>query len=62
MSDVADARPRLRVGWLEGSGSDPVQELIRLIDAQRAFEQYQKVMSLTANEINRRAVNEIAGG
>lgn len=55
------AEPELMPGWLEGSGSDPLIELVNLIEAQRAFESYQKIISLTMNEVNRRAVNDLAG-
>lgn len=55
------AEPELMPGWLEGSGSDPLVELVNLIEAQRAFESYQKIISLTMNEVNRRAVNDLAG-
>jgi flagellar basal body rod protein FlgG len=51
----------LEVGWLEGSGTNPLQELVSMIEAQRAFERLQKLISLTANEIDRRAVNDLAG-
>lgn len=53
--------PRLRPGWLEASGTDPVRELVNLIETQRAFETYQRLISLTMNDVNRRAVTEIAG-
>ncbi len=59
LEPVAD--PELMSGWLEGSTSEPIVELVNLIEAQRAFESYQKIISLTMNEINRRAVNDIAG-
>jgi flagellar basal body rod protein FlgG len=57
--DVVD-EPSLRPGWLDGSAADPMQELVRLVEAQRAFESYQKIVKMTMNEVNRRAVNEIA--
>ena len=53
--------PELTVGFLERSAVDAVGELVRLIESQRAFERYQRVISLTMNEVNRRAVSEIAG-
>jgi flagellar basal body rod protein FlgG len=59
LQNVDDAQ--LRPGWLEGSGTDALGELVRLIESQRAFESYQKLVSLTMNEVNRRAVNELAG-
>ncbi|MCP3979349.1 MAG: flagellar hook-basal body complex protein [bacterium] len=48
-------------GWLEASGTEPLRELVRLIQSQRAFESYQKLISMTMNEVNRRAVNDLAG-
>jgi flagellar basal body rod protein FlgG len=53
--------PQLRPGWLAGSSTDALGELVQLIEAQRAFESYQKLVSLTMNEINRRAVIDLAG-
>ena len=53
--------PQLQPGWLERSGADPLSELVRLIEAQRAFEGYQKLISMTMNEVNRRAIADIAG-
>ena len=52
--------PRLRTGWLEGSATNALGELVGLIEAQRAFQSYQRIISLTMNEVNRRAVNDIA--
>ncbi len=53
--------PELVPASLEGSATNALKELVELIDAQRAFEGYQKLVSMTMNEVNRRAVNEIAG-
>ncbi len=53
--------PELQPGYLEDPAGDPVSELVQLIEAQRAFHSYQKIISLTMNEVNRRAVNDIAG-
>ena len=57
----AIAQPRLRPGWLEGSSTDPLIELVQLIEAQRSFESNQRLISLTMNEVNRRAINDLAG-
>lgn len=54
-------QPSLAPGWIEASAVKPLTELVRLIEAQRAFESYQKLISLTMNEVNRRAVNDLAG-
>lgn len=53
--------PSLQPGWLEGSAADAMGELVLLIEAQRAFESYQRLISLTMNDINRKAVTELAG-
>lgn len=50
----------IRQGAIEQSSVQPVDELIRLIAAQRAFEQHAKTVHLLVNEIDRRAVNDIA--
>jgi flagellar basal-body rod protein FlgG len=57
----AAPEPALLPGRLESSAADPLAELVRLVAAQRAFESYQKVISLTMNDVNRRAVNDLAG-
>lgn len=51
----------LKPGWLEGSATDPLGELVELIEAQRAFETYQKLVSVAMNDVARKAVTEIAG-
>jgi flagellar basal body rod protein FlgG len=53
--------PELRPGWIEGAATDALREFVDLIDAQRAFESYQKVISLTMNDVNRKAVTDLAG-
>ncbi len=55
------AEPALRPGWIEGSGADAIGELVQLIEAQRAFESYQKVISSTMNEVDKKAASDIAG-
>ena len=57
----AVGEPNLQPGWLEGSGTEALGELVQLIEAQRAFEAYQKMIFVTMNEVNRRAVNDLAG-
>jgi flagellar basal body rod protein FlgG len=51
----------MRPGWLEGSAVDALGEMVQLIESQRAFESYQRIVSLTVNEVDRHAVNDIAG-
>ena len=53
--------PRLMVGWIEDSTSDPFTEIVRMIEVQRSFERLQRVVSQNMNEVTRRAVNDIAG-
>jgi flagellar basal body rod protein FlgG len=61
-SRLAEERePALRPGWIEDSATNALDELVRLIEAQRAFESYQKLVSMTMNEVNRRAANDLAG-
>lgn len=55
------AEAELRPGWLEGSATDSLGELVELIETQRAFETYQKLVSLAMNDVARKAVTEIAG-
>ncbi|MBZ5637233.1 MAG: flagellar hook basal-body protein [Acidobacteriia bacterium] len=59
LETVAD--PSVRPGWLEGSGTNALGELIELIQSQRAFETYQKLVATTMNEVNQKAVNDITG-
>ena len=54
------SEPRVEPGRLESSAADPLGEMVRLIEAQRAFESYQRMISVTMNEVNRKTVNEIA--
>jgi flagellar basal body rod protein FlgG len=53
--------PAVRPGWIEKSATRPLDELVRMIEIQRAFQSYEKLISLTMNEVNRRAVNDLAG-
>ncbi len=55
------ATKQLDPGWLEGSAANPISELVLLVEAQRAFESYQRIVSMTMNDVNRKAVTEIAG-
>jgi flagellar basal-body rod protein FlgF len=58
---AADPNTRIRQGTLEGPSVHPVEELVKLVQAQRAFEQHSKAVSLILNEVDRRAVTDIAG-
>jgi flagellar basal-body rod protein FlgG len=55
------AVPTVLPGHLEGSTTNPVEELVRLLEAQRAFESYQRLITMTMYDVNRRTVGEIAG-
>jgi flagellar basal body rod protein FlgG len=57
--EAVDA-PELHPGALDMPGGDALGELVRLIDAQRAFESYQRLVDLTMNDVNRKTVNEIS--
>ena len=49
--------PDVESGYLEASHVDPVLELASLVETQRAFEAYHKLIYLTLNEIGRRAID-----
>jgi len=50
--------PGLTTGYLEGSNVNPVDEMVRMIDASRGFETYSKIIK-TFDELNSKAVNEV---
>jgi len=50
--------PKMAQGYLEGSNVNPIQEMVRMIDASRGFETYQKMVQ-TIDELNNKAVNEV---
>ncbi|MFQ5766662.1 MAG: flagellar hook-basal body protein [Acidobacteriota bacterium] len=52
---------RVQQGFREGSAVRPMEEMVELITAQRAFQTYERVMQLIVNEVDRRAVSDIAG-
>ena len=53
--------PGLHPATLESSAVQALGELVQLVDAQRAFEGYQKLITMTMYDVNRRTVNDIAG-
>lgn len=57
---VDAAGARVEVGFLEGAVADPIGEMIRLVDAQRAFQGYQRLINLTMNDVNRRIIDAVA--
>ena len=58
---AAGANTTVRQGFKEMSAVNAVEEMVELISAQRAFETYTRVLSLTINEVDRQAVTAIAG-
>ncbi|WP_303851758.1 flagellar hook-basal body protein [Seleniivibrio woodruffii] len=50
--------PGIEQGFLEGSNVNPVSEMVRMIEANRTFETYQKVVT-TIDELNNKAVNSV---
>jgi flagellar basal-body rod protein FlgG len=50
--------PQLIQGYVEGSNVNPIQEMVRMIDASRGFESYQKMVQ-TVDDLNSKAVNEV---
>ncbi len=60
-ASVAPAGPEIQVrqGHLEAPAVNAVEEMIRLIAAQRAFEQHARTVSLIMNDIDKKAVNDI---
>jgi len=50
--------PGLEVGYLEGSNVNPVDEMVRMIEASRAFETYSKVIQ-TFDEMNSKAASDV---
>ncbi|MCD8554021.1 flagellar hook-basal body protein [Seleniivibrio sp.] len=50
--------PGIEQGFLEGSNVNPLSEMVRMIEANRTFETYQKVVT-TIDELNNKAVNSV---
>lgn len=49
----------LQQGSLESSAVEPIEEMIRLIEAQRKFDLHQRTVQLIMNEIDKRSVNDL---
>jgi len=58
MLPVASANPMVSQGYLETSNINPVEEMVKMIDALRSFETYQKVIQ-TLDGVNEIASNQI---
>ena len=56
---VAATRAEVHQGQLENSNSNPAESAVRLVNVLRQFETLQKAMGI-GNEMNRRAVEEVA--
>jgi len=50
--------PGLYTGYLEGSNVNPVDEMVKMIEASRGFETYSKIIQ-TFDELNNKAANEV---
>jgi len=50
--------PQVMQGYIEGSNVNAVKEMVRMIEANRGFETYQKVVQ-TIDELNDKASNQI---
>jgi flagellar basal-body rod protein FlgG len=50
----------VKQGYLEGSNCNTVQQMTSLVESQRLFDMYQKVMSTQMNDINQDAINKLA--
>jgi flagellar basal-body rod protein FlgG len=50
--------PGIEQGFLEGSNVNPLAEMVRMIEANRTFETYQKIVT-TIDELNSKAVNNV---
>lgn len=50
--------PTLMQGYIEGSNVNAVQEMVKMIEANRGFETYQKVIQ-TIDQLNDKASNEL---
>lgn len=59
IDNAAGARPWIAQGYLESSNVDAVYEMVNMIEVQRQFEAYQKVMQAT-DAINREATSKVA--
>ncbi|HKK70091.1 MAG TPA: flagellar basal body rod C-terminal domain-containing protein, partial [Candidatus Krumholzibacteria bacterium] len=55
---VAEGTARVQAGFLEGSNTNAVSELVSMITAQRIFEAGQRVLT-TADNTLRKATNDI---
>lgn len=52
--------PNVRQGFLEGSNVNPITEMVRMVEASRAYEMYAKVVQ-THDELNQQAATKIMG-
>ncbi|MBI2566442.1 MAG: flagellar hook basal-body protein [Candidatus Schekmanbacteria bacterium] len=50
---------RVRQGHLEGSNVNILREMAEMIESQRAFESYQKIVVSIANDMDRKAATEL---
>ncbi len=50
--------PGLEQGFLEGSNVNPMQEMVRMVEANREFETYQKLVQ-SIDDMNNQAINTV---
>ena len=59
LDNVTGTRPWIAQGYLEASNVDAVYEMVNMIEVQRQFEAYQKVMQ-TTDAMDREAISKVA--
>ena len=57
---TAEGEVFVRQGNLESPSLNPLDEMVKLVAAQRAFEQHAKTVNMIMNEIDKKAANDIA--
>jgi len=55
---IADSRPRVRQGYLEGANVNPVQEMVEMIEVNRAYDANQKTIQ-TEDSLISKLWNEV---
>lgn len=54
----ASEKPGLMTGYVEGSNVNPIDEMVRMIEASRGFESYSKIIQ-SIQEMDDKAVNQV---
>lgn len=55
---VPSEQPKLYTGYLEGSNVNPIDEMVKMIEASRGFENYSKIIH-TIQEMDSKAAGEV---